>query len=384
MKKIINLTSQSLFCLTFAVVLFSLGCRKGHLPAPSATYNQVNLVANNSSYSPAHIDPTLMNAWGLAFSSGGTPWVNSTDGHVSEVYDKDGAPIAARPAVAIPSPSGPNGGGPTGIVFSSSATDFKLANGNPARFIFVGEDGVLSAWNGGNNAQLVKNNAATSAYTGLALASKGGSNFLYAANFRAGRIDVWDNSFMPVSMSFKDEHIPAGYAPFNIQAIGGWLYVTYAKVGPDGEDQPGPGNGYVDIFNTDGSLVKRFAARGTLNAPWGIVKAPSSFLGDIKDMDDDHDGKDNSGKGNSGKDDGMVDDSVLLVGNFGDGRINVFRENGNFLDQLKSNGWRVTIDGLWALSFPPATATTVDPNRLYFTAGPNDEKDGLFGYLIKK
>jgi len=382
MKKIISSTPQGLFFLALVAVLFAIGCRKGHLPAPSAIYNQVNLVANSSSYSPAHLDPTLMNAWGLAFSSGGTAWVNSTDGHVSEVYDKDGAPIAARPAVAIPSPGGPTGGGPTGIVFSSSATDFKLANGNPARFIFVGEDGVLSAWNGGNNAQLVKNNAATSAYTGLALAAKGGSNFLYAANFRARTIDVWNNTFTPVSMPFKDEHIPSGYAPFNIQAIGGWLYVTYAKVGPDGEDQPGPGNGYVDIFNTDGSLVKRFAARGTLNAPWGVVKAPVSFLGDTKDMDDDHDG--DEGKGNSGKDAGLPDDSVILVGNFGDGRINVFRENGNFLDQLKSNGWRVTIDGLWALSFPPATATTVDPNRLYFTAGPNDEKDGLFGYLIKK
>jgi len=257
---------------------------------------------------------------------------------------------------------------------------------NPARFIFVGVDGILSAWNGGNNAQLIKNNSASAAYTGLALAAKGGSNYLYAANFRAGTIDVWDNTFTPVSMRFKDEHIPSGYSPFNIQAIGNWLYVMYAKVGPDGRDQPGVGNGYVDVFNTDGSLADRFAARGTLNAPWGIVKAPASFLGVTGDMEDEHDnsGKGNEGKGKGGKDDGMADDSVLLVGNFGDGRINIFRQNGDFIDQLKSNGWRVTIDGLWALSFPPVTATTVDPNRLYFTAGPNDEKDGLFGYLIKK
>jgi uncharacterized protein (TIGR03118 family) len=379
MKKIINLTSLGIYLLSF--VLLSTGCRKGHVPVPTATYNQVNLVANSAAYSPTRVDPTLLNAWGLVFSPGGTAWVNSMGGHVSEVYNKDGG--LAIPAVSIPSPAGPTGGSPTGIVFNAS-TDFKLTNGNPARFIFVGVDGVLSGWNGGTSAQLIKNNVATSAYTGLALASKGGSNFLYAANFRAGRIDVWDNTFAPVIMRFKDEHIPSGYAPFNIQAVGSWLYVTYAKVGPDGQDQPGPGNGYVDVFNTDGSLAKRFAARGTLNAPWGIVKAASTFLGNIKDMDDDHDGKDNSGKGNSGKDDGLVDDSVLLVGNFGDGRINIFRENGDFLDQLKSNGWRVTIDGLWALSFPPATATTVDPNRLYFTAGPNDEKDGLFGYLIKK
>ena len=382
MKKMINPNgSYLLSCLLLAALLLSVGCRKTHNPAPSVTYNQVNLVANTAAYSPAHTDPSLLNAWGLAFSAGGTPWVNSTGGHVSEVYDKDGAPIAARPAVAIPSPGGATGGSPTGIVFSASTTDFKLANGNPARFIFVGVDGILSAWNGGNNAQLIKNNSASAAYTGLALAAKGGSNYLYAANFRAGTIDVWDNTFTPVSMRFKDEHIPSGYSPFNIQAIGNWLYVMYAKVGPDGRDQPGVGNGYVDVFNTDGSLADRFAARGTLNAPWGIVKAPASFLGVTGDMDDD---QDNSGKGKGGKDDGMADDSVLLVGNFGDGRINIFRQNGDFIDQLKSNGWRVTIDGLWALSFPPVTATTVDPNRLYFTAGPNDEKDGLFGYLIKK
>ena len=150
MKKFINLSgSHFIPCLMLAAFVVSVGCRKSHTPVPSATYNQVNLVANSAAYSPAHIDPTLLNAWGLTFSAGGTAWVNSTGGHVSEVYDKDGAPLAARPAVAIPSPGGPTGGSPTGIVFSSSTTDFKLANGNPARFIFVGVDGILSAWNGG-------------------------------------------------------------------------------------------------------------------------------------------------------------------------------------------------------------------------------------------
>src|SRR6185369_11150632 len=123
--------------------------------------------------------------------SGGTPWVSSQLGHVSVVYDKEGAIV--RPAVNIPSPGGATGGNPTGVVFSGSATDFKLSNGQPARFIFVGVDGILSGWNGaaGNNALLIKNNSATSAYTGLTLAANGGANYLYAANFRAGRIDVW-------------------------------------------------------------------------------------------------------------------------------------------------------------------------------------------------
>ncbi len=383
-------------------------------------FSQVNLVANTDQYSAARVDPALLNAWGLAFSSTGTAWVNSTGGHLSAVYDKDGAFIAARPAVYIPSPAAHSGGSPTGIVFSASATDFLLANSKPARFIFVGVDGVLSAWNAGDTAQLIKNNSAGSAYTGLALATSAGASYLYAADFRAGKIEVWNSYFAPVSMPFKDSHLPAGFAPFNIQAIGTSLYVTYAKVGPDGRDQPGPGNGYVDIFNTNGSLVSRFAARGTLTSPWGIAQAPASFFNDDADNHDlgDNNGVDNnnnhnnsgpgkngegnngnSGSNNSGKGNGdgndnngngsgisnnSSDESILLVGNFGDGRINAYRQNGNFLGQLKSHGFPVTIYGLWSLVFPPVTATTIDPNRLYFTAGPNQEKDGLFGYLIKK
>ncbi|HSC38105.1 MAG TPA: TIGR03118 family protein, partial [Chitinophagaceae bacterium] len=284
---------------------------------------------------------------------------------------KEGAIV--RPAVNIPSPGGATGGNPTGVVFSGSATDFKLSNGQPARFIFVGVDGILSGWNGaaGNNALLIKNNSATSAYTGLTLASNGGANYLYAADFRGGKIAVWDNAFTPVSMPFKDPNLPSGYSPFNIQIVGSWLYVLYAKVGPDGEDQAGAGNGYVSIFTTAGVFVKRFASRGTLNSPWGIAATPAGFF---DDMDGDKD---------DGKSKTIIPESVLLVGNLGDGRINVYSEGGDFIGQLKSHGRTIVIEGLWALSFPPATATTIDPNRLYFTAGPDDEKHGLFGYIIK-
>jgi uncharacterized protein (TIGR03118 family) len=357
--------------LLFTVMAVSSGCKKGNTPKALKDFSQVNLVANNNEYGAAHIDPLLLNAWGLAFSSGGTPWVSSQLGHVSVVYDKEGAIV--RPAVNIPSPGGPTGGNPTGVVFSGSATDFKLSNGQPARFIFVGVDGILSGWNGaaGNNALLVKNNSATSAYTGLTLASNAGANYLYAADFRAGKIAVWDNTFAPVSMSFKDPHLPSGYSPFNIQIVGSWLYVLYAKVGPDGEDQAGAGNGYVSIFTTAGAFVKRFTSRGTLNSPWGIAATPAGFF---DDMDGDKD---------DGKSKASIPESVLLVGNLGDGRINVYSEGGDFIGQLKSHGRTIVIDGLWALSFPPVTATTIDPNRLYFTAGPDDETHGLFGYIIK-
>ena len=377
------------FLLLAGVGVFFIGCNKFNEPKALKNFAQVNLVANNNEYGAAHIDPALLNAWGLAFSSGGTPWVNSTGGHVSAVYDKEGAPVPARPAVNIPSPGGATGGSPTGIVFSASTTDFKLANGQPARFIFVGVDGVLSAWNGGNNALLVHNNSATSAYTGLALAMNAGANYLYAANFRAGKIDVWDNNFAPVSMQFKDNHIPNGYSPFNIQAIGGWLYVMYAKVGPDGRDQKGIGNGFVDIYKTDGSLAKRFAQKGSLNSPWGVALAPASFFMDTDNDQADKNGNSGHGSGNSGSGSGISikgpdDQNIILVGNFGDGRINAFRENGDFIGQLRSHGHDIVINGLWTLSFPPATATTIDPNRLYFTAGPDNEEDGLFGYLIKQ
>ena len=363
--------------MLLAVMTIATGCKKAHIPKALKDFNQVNLVANNASYGAAHIDPVLLNAWGIAFSSGGTPWVASQAGHVSTVYDKEG--VTVRPPVNIPSPGGATGGNPTGVVFSGSATDFILSNGQPARFIFVGVDGILSAWNGGagNNAFLVKNNSATSAYTGLTLAANAGANYLYAANFRTGKIDVWDKNFAPVAMTFKDPSLPWGYAPFNIQVVGSWLYVLYAKVGADGKDQPGPGNGFVSIFTTAGSFVKRFVSRGYLNAPWGIAMTPTGFFEDL-DEDDSKNGK--SGHGNSGND---FDEPLLLVGNFGDGRINVYTQDGQFLGQLKSHGHTVVIDGLWALTFPPATATTIDPNRLYFAAGPDDEKDGLFGYIIK-
>jgi uncharacterized protein (TIGR03118 family) len=206
------------------------------------------------------------------------------------------------------------------------------------------------------------------------MAKNGDANLLFASDFRANKITVWNKNFAPVSMMFKDPEIPAGYSPFNIQKVGDWLYVLYAKVGPEGDEVKGEGLGYVSIFTSNGEFVSRFASKGPLNAPWGIAWAPASFFNDLDET------WDNEQKGGNH----LMDLNLILIGNFGDGRINAYTEDGFFLGPLKSHGKPIEISGLWALMFPPASATAVDPNRLYFAAGPDEEKDGLFGYIIKK
>jgi uncharacterized protein (TIGR03118 family) len=251
-------------------------------------------------------------------------------------------------------------------VFNPVATDFMIPAGNgtadaAARFIFVGVDGVISAWNGTWGTKAYRKAVTEGVYTGLAYASNGGSPRLYGANFKTGKIDVWDKDWNPSSgFTFSDPDLPGGYSPFNIQAIDDKLYVMYAKVS-GAEEEKGVGKGLVDVFTTGGAFVKRFATGGLLNAPWGVALAPASFNNDNSD-----------------------NQQLLLVGNFGDGRINAFRaKDGKFIGQLTNKDKKtIEIEGLWALSFPPATSS-IDPNRLYFTAGPDDEEDGLFGYLIK-
>ena len=252
----------------------------------------------------------------------------------------------------------------------------------------------MSGWNGadGNNAQLIRNRSATSSYKGMALDSVGSKKFIYAANFMTGKIDVWDTGFHLVSMPFHDPGIPSNYAPFNIQPVGSWLFVTYAQIGTGGDEADGPGKGFVDVFNPDGSFVHRFASHGTLNAPWGVAWAPAGWLSteDMSAGDDKGEGNNsgqgsnNSGKGSFGEDGKRMSEPVILIGNFGDGHINVFTQDGQFLGQLMSHKKTIVIDGLWALGFPPATATSIDQSRLYFTAGPADESDGIFGYLVKQ
>jgi uncharacterized protein (TIGR03118 family) len=288
-----------------------------------------------------------------------------------------------RPGINIPSPTNPTGGMPTGIVFAGGA-GFMLANSQPAAFLFDGDDGVLSGWNGpaGANAFRLANNSASASYTGLALNTWNGHHILYAANFKTGKIEAWDTAFTALNLPFKDPFLPADYSPFNIQAIGSWLFVQFAKVGPDGTELHQVGLGIVDVFNPDGSFVRRFATKGALNAPWGVVMTPADFLEDNDMANDDGHGNKSDLKIRKRDDDHQP---LILVGNFGDGRINVFSIDGQWLGQLQSHSHPIMIDGLWALSFAPTAAVpAIDPKRLYFTAGPKEETDGLFGYLIKK
>jgi len=378
-------TTIQLLMVSVGFGLLSTACHKMNINNNDLrNFEEVNLIANNGNYGAGLVDPTLQDAWGLAWSPSGIAWVNGEADGVSELYTGAGAIV--RPPVLIPSPTDTMGGEPTGIVFNSTK-GFILPNKTAAAFIFVGNDGVVSAWNGaaGNKAFRIADNSATSDYTGLALASDNGRNLLYAADFKARKIDVWDTSWAPVSLSFKDPGLPRGYSPFNIQAVNGWLFVMYAKVGPDGDEEHVPGEGLVDIFNADGSFVRRLATGGSLNAPWGVAWTPAGWL-TTEDMSADDSKGGNDSKDGDDKGKGKGKDSmgpVVLIGNFGDGHINVFSPSGQFLGLLQSHNRAIVINGLWALSFAPSTATTIDPNRLYFTAGPNMEKDGLFGYLIK-
>jgi len=371
----IRLGTRIILFFSATTFLFFSSCRKLDKVNPILKhFQQVNLVDNNGEYKAAHTEPKLINAWGIAWSPNGFAWVNAEDGHVSAIFNSEGGTV--RPPVAIPSPSDFESGAPTGIVFNGTA-GFVLEKGGPARFIFVGVDGILSGWNQefGNTAARIKDNSATSAYTGLTMSMVNGNPYLYAADFRANKIVVWNMDFGEENWGFNDPAIPTGFAPFNIQSVGEWLYVTYAKVGANGEEEVGDGLGYVSIFKPNGEFVSRFASRGALNAPWGIAQAPASFFKDVED------GLDNAAAKHGI---GVENLKVILIGNFGNGYINAYTEEGFFLGPLKSKGKPVEIEGLWAISFPPSTATTIDPNRLYFAAGPDDEEDGLFGYIIKK
>ena len=269
--------------------------------------------------------------------------------------------------MTLPPPAGSPPGTtatPTGVVFNGTS-DFVITEGaqsGPALFIFATEDGTISGWNQvvdvGHALLTVDSSASGAIYKGLALGSNGAGNFLFATDFSHATIDVFDQNFAPATMAgdFRDPNIPAGFAPFGIQNIDGNLYVTYTKQDEDKEDDvAGAGNGFVDIFDTNGTLMRRFASQGTLNSPWGLVMAPASF---------------------------GTFSRALLVGNFGDGRINAFdASSGNFLGQLPSEtGAPIALQGLWGLIVGNG-AKGGDTDTLYFTAGTDDEHHGTFGSL---
>jgi uncharacterized protein (TIGR03118 family) len=312
---------------------------------------QRNLVSDQAGQAD-QTDPNLVNPWGLAFNATGPFWVSDNHTGLSTLYNSTGGVQAL--VVNIPGPAGATSpAAPTGIVFNGT-TNF-VVTGGPAHFIFDSEDGTISGWNSGTNAVVKVDNSASGAiYKGLALAA----GTLYAANFHAGTVDVFDSNFAPLSQpgAFVDPNMPTNYAPFNIAVFSNNLFVTYAQQDTNKEDDvAGPGNGFVDVYDLDGAFLKRLISGGPLNSPWGMAMAPATFT---------------------------PFPGALLVGNFGDGAINAFDPGtGTLLGALADpQGNPVRIDGLWSIEFGNG-GQAGDPNVIYFTAGPLDETHGLFGSL---
>jgi uncharacterized protein (TIGR03118 family) len=308
-------------------------------------------------------DRNLVNPWGLAAGPTTPLWVADNGTDVSTLYN--GAVNGSIPAI-VPLVVSIPGGAPTGVVFN--ATDgFVVHNGSasaPARFVFDSEAGQITAWSPNVPPTTQAQTVATTPgaiYKGLAIAAtRKHGTLLYAADFHGAKIDVFDDTFRPVTLpdSFVDRALPAGYGPFNVQELGGRLYVAYAKQDADAEDEvAGAGLGFVDVYNTRGKLLKRLVSQGQLNAPWGLVLAPRHF-------------------GGFGRD--------LLVGNFGDGAINAYNpRSGHFEGRLTNeDGNPIQIDGLWALRFGNGTFGT--PDGLLFTAGIADEEHGLLGEIVAR
>ena len=343
-------------------------------------YTQTNLVSNTGA---GLNDPNLQNAWGLVSAPvvpgvlpNGTPWwISNNAAGTSTLYSikvtnnqfaASIVPINGNGIVNIPNaPSQQGLGSPTGVMFNGSPTDFLLPSGQAALFLFVTEDGTVQGWAGGAAATVVVDhsqvpNAAHGAvYKGSTIAEIGGKHFLLAANFRSGRIDVFDSHFRQVRLSedaFEDERIPHGFAPFNVQGIGPNIYVTYARQDAARHDPVGgAGFDFVDVFTSNGRLVQRLEHGPWLNAPWGAVWATPGF-GEFS--------------------------NTILIGQFRGGNIAAFNPvTGRFLGNvLNPDGTTLAIDGLWALRFGNDGASG-PATTLFFTAGPNGEKDGLFGIL---
>jgi uncharacterized protein (TIGR03118 family) len=342
--------------LALAVLVAALLAAMPLGAAENNSYTVTPLVSDQPGVAPV-VDSDLVNAWGLTASSSSPWWVADNGTSKSTLYNGNtGQKVALTVNVGTDS-------GPTGAVFNGGS-GFVVTNGTasaPARFIFDSEDGLIRGWNpavDATNALVAPANADPGAiYKGLAIAG----GMLYANDFHNGVVDVFDGSWALVNQ-FTDPGLPSGYAPFGIQAIGARIFVTFAKQDADaGDEVAGQGLGFVDAFDTAGHLVARVAQHGQLNAPWGLALAPADF----------------------GRFSG-----VLLVGNFGDGKINAFEpeSNGRFghRGQLRNgSGHAIVIDGLWALEFGNG-ANAGPTNTLFFTAGPDDETHGLFGRITAR
>jgi uncharacterized protein (TIGR03118 family) len=329
--------------------------------APAAAlYSQTNLVSDLQGVA-AHQDTNLVNPWGMSYAPGSPFWVSDNGTGVSTLYTADGTVVPL--VVTVPSDAGGQPpSAPTGQVYNPTS-GFMVDGVNPALFLFSSEDGTISGWRGGTSAVLlVDQSPAGAVYKGLALETNTkGASLLLAPNFASGSIDVFDGGFTQVFGSgFIDPNLPSGYAPFNVANLGGSIFVSFAKKGAGIDDDPGVGNGFVDVFDTQGALQRRLVSGGVLNSPWGMAIAPADF-GEFS--------------------------NALLVGNFGDGLIHAYdKTTGQLLGTLESSpGHSIQIDGLWALLFGGGSANDGSTNTLFFTAGiagPGMTEDhGLFGSL---
>ena len=354
-----------------AVVAISAPSASASPFGPKNEFHQTNLVSDLSNQGAQVVDPNLQNSWGLAFGPTTPLWVADNNSGVATLYSINvGGTTAAKVNLTVTLPGGRastnDGSSPTGQVFNptSGFVVTSKSGSGPGLFIFSAEAGQISAWNpmadpvaNGASTATVKFSSPTAVYKGLAIATTHKGTFLYASNFHDGTVDVFNSDFKRVHLAghFRDPFLPQGYAPFGIQEIDGFIYVTYAlQNAARHDDVAGRGHGFIDVYTNNGFLVKRLVSRGALDSPWGLTVAPQGF-------------------GPFGGD--------LLVGNFGNGLIHAYRlfsgrPLGALLDEQHQP---IQIDDLWALKF--GTATTGGTGTLLFSAGINDEKDGLVGSI---
>ena len=366
-----GLWSATAIVIAGTLVAVGLGAAPAGAHAPA--YRPINLVSDQPGRAPL-IDPDLVNAWGLAASPGtntspGSPlWVADNGSDKATLYAAGTTPKSVS---KVPLIVGVTGAAPTGQVFNSDSSSFvvhdEMGHSGSSLFIFDTENGTIDGWApnvGGPSPSVVtevaRNNGANAVYKGLAIAQRSnGMTYLYATNFRSGRIEAYDGTFTPVELPgglFVDPRLPAGYGPFGIAEINGLLYVTFAKQDATlHDDVAGRGHGFVDVFTNDGAFVRRLVTRGALDSPWGLALAPRSF-------------------GRFGGD--------LLVGNFGNGHINAYNPTtGTHLGQLRRpNGRAIVIHGLWGLRFGNGNAAKT--GQLLFSAGPDHESHGLLGKIV--
>ena len=334
----------------------SLVLAVGLVPRPASAQYKITKLTSNLSGIATATDSNLVNAWGLTFAPGGPFWISANGTGVSTIYNSQGATQFGP--IAVPPAAGNSTGSPTGIVYNASSEFVVSQNGlsGSAIFLFDTLDGTISGWSPSVNsasAVIAVDNSSTGAvYTGLAIATTSSGSFLYAADNKNDWVAMYDGSFNLVQL-ITDSTIPSTFTPFGVQNINNQIYVTYANV-------TGGGGGYVDIFDTSGTFVSRFTSGTPLNQPWGVALAPSNF--------------------------GQASNEILIGNNIPTGTINAFNAtSGKVTGALRgSNGQPLEINQLWAIAFGGGSSSDGATNQLFFTAGPKNFSDGLFGVINSK